>query len=309
MPLFKDRILDAMKDEAPNLYKELNSSGGLEEYLEARVDRALDQELDLMKGSDLHPSQIRELVMEEALSFSMDENLNSAKRVLEAVENTSKLEVNTNIEYRNYISNPKIDIEEELAPNQFFKFLTMLIYPVILIGNLGSAVAVIWLLYLGSWQLLVLALTTTILLSWVIPISLTVGSGLLLTGLKKIYTNRSKLQIVISGLYVNFISLSFSILVLWLFIFLGEKTETLIPSLLLSYVVALTPFMRLTKKETEISDGKISMFNTFFIQISFITSAVCYWFGMQFWYVALVFAILYLVLSTSYYSATINLKQ
>lgn len=309
MPLLKDRILEVMKDEAPNLYRELKKSGKLEEYLVERDNRATDHELDLMKGSDLHPSQIRELVMEEALSFQTDIYLSRSEGRPETVENKSELEVNANIEYRNYVPDLKIDIEEELAPNQFFKFLTMLIYPVILIGNLGSAVAVIWLLYLGSWQLLVLALTTTILLSWVIPISLTVGSGLLLAGLKNIYTNRSKWQIVISGLYVNFISISFSILVLWLFIFLGEKTETLIPSLLLSYVVALTPFMRLTKKETEISEGKISMFNTFFIQISFITSAVCYWFGMQFWYVALVFAILYLVLSTSYYSATINLKS
>jgi hypothetical protein len=162
-----------------------------------------------------------------------------------------------------------------IAPNRFFKFLMILIYPVGIFGYVCTPIAIVWLIVLGDWKILALGLVIATVVSFLLPFLL-LPPGLILSELAKStkLTNFSINSASLFGVfYVTLISWVLPLQIMKLFISKISEENT-IPVLILSYGVALVPFMRLTKTATEIEEGKSLIHFSFNCRLSLLLSAI-----------------------------------
>jgi hypothetical protein len=185
-------------------------------------------------------------------------------------------------------------------PNLFFRYLQFLIVPVMLVGYIGTPIATVWLLFVGEWKTVLLAIVVGVFATFVLPfLLLPVAIFFVKVHESGSFQARSNVATLFGWVYMIILSIIVPLSILFVLLRLSDPTNSLLASIM-SFGVAVFPFMRLTKMASENSLATDEMFNTFFIQLAFITSIVCVYVGMPFFTMAVLFAAIQLILSLLY---------
>ena len=192
-------------------------------------------------------------------------------------------------------------LNDPIIPDNFFKYLMPLSVPIMLFGQVGSVIAIVWLIVLGAWTILIWGFVIALVIGFLLPYLLIPSSLVVVKTMESNDPTGSKMYMatIFSSIYVTIIASLICLLIMNLFIGLTDK-EAIIPTLIWAYGTALFPFMRLTKQESQNGDGQSSMFTTFFIQLTFIIAIVTYYLGTDFKTVTLLFIIMLTILSLTY---------
>ena len=192
-------------------------------------------------------------------------------------------------------------LNDPLIPDNFFKYLMPLSVPIMIFGQLGSVIAIVWLIILGAWKLLIWGFILATVIGFLLPYLIVPSSLVVVKTMQSHDPSGSKMYMatIFSSLYVTVVASLICLLIMYWFIELMDN-EAIVPTLIWAYGTALFPFMRITRQETQSGDGLSSMFNTFFIQLTFIVVILTYYFGTDFKTVSILFVFMLTILSLTY---------
>lgn len=175
-----------------------------------------------------------------------------------------------------------------------FKALTI---PIMTLNLLGGIISGIWLAILGGWGDIFRGISFAFISTFAISIAL-MPSILLIApmaiamekGRKKLGTFFGSLGI----LYVVILITIWCIWIMWLFTS-SANNDSLIPLLVWSYGVALSPWMWLAQKDQQGGGNEFSMLSLFFAQISYILGMILFFLGINILIITVVFSAIMLV--------------
>ncbi|WP_454065010.1 hypothetical protein [Candidatus Nitrospira salsa] len=169
--------------------------------------------------------------------------------------------------------------------NAFWGLLTLLTVPLTILNVLGGICSVIWLAILGDWGAIGYGLLAIMGSIYVISLAC---MPLLATGLAgEYFADKGRIflcyiVVALSSLYIVMIMTVWCGSVLYFFV-ARATSESFIPLLIWSYVVALTPWQWMVQKEIQngdkAADGLVSGGVTFFAQIGYVVMVLMAYFG------------------------------
>jgi len=135
--------------------------------------------------------------------------------------------------------------------------IATLLVPIMLLNSIGGVVAGIWLIVIGKWTLVVSALISTVISTWVLALLL--APTLIFAKPFAWATERKKNALVLilgalSNLWTFVLMLLYS-LGSFVFIFNNYESGTTVPYLLLAYAVSTGPWTYMAKGEHQSGGG------------------------------------------------------
>jgi hypothetical protein len=180
----------------------------------------------------------------------------------------------------------------------FVGSLTILSVPIMILNLLGGIISGIWLAILGEWGEIGSGIILSFLSAFLIPVALIPGMIFAVPSAIAISKGRR-----IIGSFLGFLSILYTVVlitiwciwIMWIFV-KSENSSALIPLLIWSYGVAITPWMWLTRKDQEGGSGNsYSVFTTLFAQVAYIVGIVMFLTGATLGSIALIFSIIMIV--------------
>jgi len=159
------------------------------------------------------------------------------------------------------------------------------------INMFGGIVSGIWLAILGEWRVVVIGIVYCFFSSFFITFALM--PGLLLSTPAMFFIEKGK---KIIGAFFGALSIIYTIglLIIWCLYVLVEFTQlvdsrALIPALVWSYGVAMTPWMYLAQKDQQAGNDHAT-YTTFFAEVSYIIAIFMFYFGAALLSILIVFS-------------------
>jgi len=176
-----------------------------------------------------------------------------------------------------------LDLKDKLyiIDDIFSIILSALSIPIIFLNFFGGIIAAIWLLFLGQWELVLVAFIFTMIVPYAYLIVVLIQMPLI--ALLSYAQNKNKKILALTAGFINILIAHIVILVYVFFVLdkailiSASRNLSITALLLLGYGVATSPFSYMASKED--ADATASFLAVFVSQISYITFAIAYLFN------------------------------
>jgi len=196
-----------------------------------------------------------------------------------------------------YYEEPPLLIENEPSSLvSFIKVLTAIMAglaaPLMILNFFGGIVSGIWLAILGDWHVIIQGVIFLIFSSFAISFALMPSLLFAAPAALAIQKGKNVLGIILSVpalLYTVALITAWCLWVFWLFSSSADG-HNLIPLLIWSYGVAISPWSWLAQKESQGGGGEAAIFVTFFAEIACVATIILFLFGINLTTIGVIFA-------------------